>query len=1007
MKYEEASRSESPASDAESSSARFEPALSPAPLEAALEGVTDVVARIAMLLREGTAEVTARDVDIADLAAKSLKKLSSALGAAGALVESRATHAEWDSRFAARGRAERAARLQSELADDIDRGTVRWFEAWFDAMIAGAADEAWSVLRASVELAPWAVWLPDRAAALQLSVEYARDDPESAAALLGGLVDMLIDDEGAASDLDHVFGRLQQFGRDPVRSRVLLLVVAARVLALAGDSQADRLVEQARHLVGYAETGSQAALNRAVVTTESFLARHSVGTHRPGRSWAARGAVADLFAIHEYIELQRSEADADDPDGDRALADIQSLVDGLHSVAGGAERLDMIFETPAPELVLALATRLFAEREFERAQALLGQLDGVALRPELLVPASDLEVRITEATHPSSDVLADELRSAGNRALWSMMSVEARGYFERALEVRPTDAATMRGLADALQAGAFSEKDRAVAVRDLEAALELTARAAELSPITLADAWAHSLARAVYQQLYRVAARPRPEHPWLALGETVAAIRLGDVSDARWAGLVADLIDVGLMHTASFVADRLDPASPEALRARAYAALNSGRYGEAIELLDQVEPQPDEYAGWFDALRGIAYGSLGEIEKADECFDRARRAEDLLEYPNWAAEMHTRYGEGAGRLWAEVWKRSDLANTAQSGFATWAAIYQRAMRSARDLSEPLAPSCELAMAPCSADTAFAVVNIVSADSTSGWAMLRERFARTLVAEEFDLNRVFVREMLRRQRDEDPGLDARSDRIVDRFDGLVEEVRAEIESTRPAADSGALMHWEWDRAVRALASPLATGLIGDLREILSTDFVPNDEAGGGEPSESGSDAVAEALLDPASRTLRLLMGPEWVDSLSALSEPGKDPRLFVRGVLLARAALVRSGDRYTSLRPFELDIDDSLDRKSVVVELADGRAPITGFVDWEEWFAPEAWVVAQRPERVLRDASAIPGLVRVAPPADASDRVSSWSGVETLARLAYSIAATDDEGFSEQWNAQQS
>lgn len=983
-------------------------------LRAALAQVGDVIGQISELLDAKQGSAPPRDVDLSSEASRAMDQLETQVAAAWALIENRAAHIAWDSAYSEDGWPERARRLADAAMRDRDGGTAAWFEAWIAAMGDGAQEEAKRILGLELPLADWGLWLPDRAAAIQEAIELAPLDPIGAATLVGNLADVLVNYE-AASAAHAAYDLLDRLAKDPSYGRAILLIVIARLLALGGDTRAAKLLDRAGMLVGGVHGELEASLSRAIATTESFLFRHGIIPESEARVDAIRaGAVEDLFAIHEFIELRSATAPASSSSaspgviGPPALPEVQQLVYGLRSVAGSVERLDMLLEPASPMLELALATRLTEEEQFAQAERLLARLWKGELPQELRLPAAVLAVTIAEAGSHPSDELAGTLAAAGDQALWSSRPDEARGFYERSLQLRPDHPDTLRSLAEAIRLGTWG-KERMEVIADLNLALHFSHSAAEIAPIGEDELWAHSLARSLYQALYRIEPGPHEDYPWRALGATLTAIAQGDTSVARFRELIVDLIAVGLMHTSAAFAELVSEAfgsSPDELRHRIYGLLNTGRPLDALPLIEGLEPQDSEDPGWIDGLRGFAYAALGD-RRADEAFERAWSVGNLLLYRAWSAEHLTRLADdSAAEQWSIVWKESDLGDADSAASAAWAAIYRGALDSASRILGSLAKAERLVMSAQSVDLAQAFVRIVQSAGDEGWEQLDGRLARVMDSTNLELTRLFLRELFRRS------TVARPETLVSRLDELTDTHRAALPQPSLAEDRFAMARVELARAVEVIDDEAVVLMIAQLRAAIGwIADAPSHTDAAAEKSSSEPDAsssqvsappgVGSVVDDPVGARLGsdgpptevvVEMPPSWFVQWRG-NELAHD--FFVRGVPLARAALVREGAAQLASRRVRVLTNEAREPDTIAVFLPSGIKVVGGFAVWNQWYCPEEWLPALRDAR-LHEPAPWPGIHAVSAPIDATDAITSWSAPETVARMIFRTVRAAEE-----------
>lgn len=968
-------------------------------LREALAEVGRVVERLVDVLDEPAGPTVPAEAELSGAGARALEALGGELARATGLVTARAGHAAWSDLFGADGWSAREVVLRQALEADLDAGTARWFDTWLAALSAGAWEEAWRVLGLPCRLADWAVWLPDRAAVVQQALETATTDPVRSAEQVGNLVEVLSDYRAGSSD--HVlYGTLERLGDDSVAGRINLVLLVGRLLALAGDPRAVPLVGQSRRLLGAVRSGSEASLGRAIIATESFLERHGQGADRAGQGEAVRaGTPSDLAGIHEFIERHRASSDptesSDESAGEAAehqlVTEVQAMVDALGSVAGCAERLRTLLEAPSDELVLALATRLAREQQLGLASELSQRLWIPALVKPLRLPAAELAVTIADGRSLGADEIAEVVALAGDQALWGGDAETAARHYSRSLELRPGVPETLRSLADALQVGA-ARKDPQAAVRDLRRALDLCKRAALVEPVTESTSWAVTLLRQVHQQLSVLEPGHRSEHLWEALGSTAEALRAAPAHLERWSLLVDDLTVVGLCHTAHLAAlhhrAHVGP-TPESDRQVVMTLINTGRSQEALRLIEQLVPEPEEDPGWLDGLRGYAHSMLDHDDDAQTFFALARTASPLLMYKEWAAAHLTRHeSPDAEPLWQAIWKDSRLDDMDEVGMAASAALYQRLFASARELSTRLAPAERLIAGIRTSAVSSGVVDVVLGAEREGWATLEAAFDSALVLQDLLRAGQLARAMLRRS-----GV-ADTDRHVNRLDQVVALAQARLELDVPGDDPVAAQEAELVWVPDHLHDPVVSrvvALVAGLMQAVDTGTDTGTTAPALEEVGSGDAPSPPAEPSAEDDPIVVVMPPSWFVEWEGRET---EHEFFVHGLPFARAAVRRTGRNDVASRAVRVQVDAACEPDRVWVQLAGGVRTLTG-VDTTRWYCPREWATGQRSSRHDGvEESRVAGLLTVPEPDDATDRLSSWSSAETVARLVLGAAVEE-------------
>ncbi|GAA1974543.1 hypothetical protein [Microbacterium pumilum] len=1058
-------------------------------LRAALADVSGLVERVVSALADPDELVEVGD-DLRERFPQSLDVLATTASEAVDHLLRQKTHEQWAAQFGADDWPERSARLSQQLDEDVDTGTALWFESWLEALTSGANEEAWRILALPHLVADWAAWLPDRAAAIQSAVERSTSDAHGAVAQLDNLVEVLLEYESHSAD-HFVYGALDRLALDSVKGRIELLLIIARVLALAGDARAIPLVLQANRLLGSVQAGSEATIGLAISATESFLARHGLedGMSSSVQTLHAGGA-ADLAGIHEFIRLRGADeaesarparSDVPPADGyvaaaspsssttDSAPAEaptseqdvvgggpesseatppattatrppltvVQQLVDALPSVAGAEERLSALLEPPSEVLLLALATRLLAEDRAEAASGLIGNLwvpgmtsdlrapadalvmdvasrlledgsidaaSGVAaqlwipeLAEQLREPAVRLRLSIAEAVGLDDAARAQVYGAIGDQAIWSGVNELGRASFERALALTPGDPSLERRLADSLYITA-GLVDGAEELADLLRALELCESAAETEPITAETAWVNNLTRILHQRLYRIEKPPPSARLWESLRDAIAWYATDSSEDPQlWRNVTFDLRNVGLLHTGYYLATRFhEPGDAGSTWEVVYSLLNTGRAGEALDLMPP-QAEDGEREGWIDAVRGYAYSWLEHDDAAELLAEAAETGS--VTYIEWLAEFQTRRAESdAAATWESVRAAADADDPDQANLAICAAVYQGRFDEARALAVRVGSSERLQLGWRSGSWAVAVADIISSEGQDGWDDLAAAISWGFVPGEVDRMRRFTRTILQLH-----GGD-RGAEYAARMDEIAASEAERLAKVVPVGDAEAAMLAELDFARSRLDEPLVGAVIDEfLRDIVRrTDDTapaepePANDAGGDVAGEHVADvdaAPSDEEQEPSAPPIGALVPPSWLKEWAGRE---LESELFVRAIPLARAAFWRRRETDVRLRSVEFGVSEECEPNLVYISPSgftqEGDMTLFDEIDGPSgWYCPTDWLSGLSPERRGSATALSSGIHRLPDPVDATERVSSWSAWETVARAAFLIA----------------
>ncbi len=979
-------------------------------LRAALAAVSQRIDEIATALDSPSTELSRPPQELIDGVREKLEDLSELAAVSVDHLQRQAAYAAWDRRFGLDGWAEREGKLTAKLRRHADRGTAEWFETWLEALAAGEWDEAWRTLRLQAPLAAWAVWLPDRAAAIQLAVQLAPSQPKAAAAQIATLVEALL---GRIRNRQEGETALDRLAKASVSGRIDLLLVVARVLALAEDDAAAPLVAQARSLLGSVRPGTEIATEDRIAAMESFLARHGVSPGRaPSSDGPHTGTTSELSGIHEFVESRKREGaaaegeaatePADDPS---LLPAVQALVDGLPSVAGAQGALTMLLEPPSGELVISLATRLLTEGQVGEADDVCSGLEPIDLSPGLRGPALRLLVAIADALELTDVELSDELLTLGSRAIWAEESALARDLFERALSLNPDDPEAMRRLADALLVTAGSTES-ATELADLHRALELADRAAEIEPVTAEMAWTYRMVRLVHQSLYRLESPPSGARPWESLRASVASFAFESADAEAWRSVVADLRSVGLLHSAYWLAKQAHAHMPTLGTSWEvfYAAINTRRIPEALAMLpDEAEAgEPEE---WLAAVHGLALACI-DNDEAEQWMVVPLQTGRIV-YQEWMAEFRTRRGwSSAGELWDLIAANAIAADYDEAAYAAYAALYRKHLERVHSIADTLIDGERLLLSWSPGTWATSVADIIGTNGRDGWEGLRAAFDRMVVPQDAELNRTLTHRMLVQPKpgSDLPDLPAITARVDEIADASISAARAWIDDDDPLVTLAGELRW----ARKLLGNEIVDQVIDDFQRIV-VDVVtamppaaPTQDEDGAGASEAGAadlsnaDALPSSVptpFDGANTPIRAYLPTSW---LADWKDRELDHELFVRGLPLARAALIRAGST-TVQRAVRIGTDDMYETHMVEISPSGFTVPgdsvfFDGVDGWDGWYCSEAWLAGLSPaRRASARALADVDIYRIDAPGDSLDRLSSWSAAETIARRILDVA----------------
>jgi tetratricopeptide (TPR) repeat protein len=924
--------------------------------------------------------------------AVALAALDAEISAATRVVLARAGHAAWAARFDDATWSTREADLIAGLDADLNEGTAAWFEAWADALTCGAWVEARRILGLTHPLADWAVWMPDRAAALMDAAENVADSPDTVALRMANLIDVLLDEDWSDTP---VWSSLERLSSDGSRSRVELTLFLVRMLAGSRSPYVGQLVSRARAIAR--RSGPNFALDRAVRATAAFAARRGGDPSLSSRGIGRSTTPTDLWSLHEYLvertpDLSReglSEQQIDEAI-EAHLAEVRGVIASLPSVAGFSAGLSTLFEDPTAEFAIALAERLADEGQFRQASDVLDRSPVPTLARPLRLAAVEVAGRILDKLGYAADEEAAAWLDIGDVALRAGSVSLAADSYERARRLRDDDPHTLRVLADALQAHA-SQQPAPEAIRMLQRAAALEADATRIEPVTEASAWAYDLRQAILSGLNRFLPDGRAEIPWRILDAAIACVELVPEAWRWWTQVFDALTAIGLHHTARHLAVRYAQDFADTNPARLqpiYCELNAGD-GEAALALLQALPADvvDTEGDWVPGLTGFACLLAGRLEEGLAILTEIDTGDGVGLYRVWRAEALTRSGApDAEEEWGEIWRRARLDDNRERDYAVEAALCRGWVRSVRELApgaidgEALTLNC--AMGPL----ASAVADIVeTGGSVAAFENLRAALGRTLTRGELELSAALLLPVLEHALADRVSEGSLSDEVLlwhARLDEVVDGERRRLEEAVPADPDAAMrFELEWARAV--LSAPLVDGVLdrlGSLLDRIGRDGLRGPGEDAVEPEEADA---APAADEPQDDTITAYVPPSYFSEMQGREE---EHELFVRGLPLARAGLGRITGSEVADRHVQVAVDDACEPNLLWISLRERSdwAPIID--DWSGWYCPSGWLVGLSGfRRETARPTAIDGLYRVDPPDDATGRMNSWSAAEVVAR----------------------
>jgi tetratricopeptide (TPR) repeat protein len=1022
------------------------PSASPAPrlaqtLQHQATQVTDLVGQVveSLLAPPGSSSGTSRRGVRHYLG--QVDELRKALEEAGGVLTAWASHSDWEERFGADAWPRRRQSLIDELQRDVEQGSRRWQKAWLAAMAAGAVDEAERLCTSGFRLPPGAVWWPERCLAVTNALRWATAHPSLAAPHFYDLPKVFGDDEEAPVAtrvaLLTTAARVLARDGDPAARNLL---GNARLVALGASAKEERRLQNAllaatsfvERLLkadppGTAQAplsdGAPGAASPATALAISTEAARSAASTADDVPWVERlraSAATDLACAVELLQWAAQQpvvipSDQRGPDPAHGpVADISALVSGLPDVAGLPNRFLALVDEPPKELTVELAARLVQEGQGANASLLLDGV-GPAQGGPVDVRAAELRVALAREGVPEGADVVDALVVAAQQALSAGQADKSVAWYNEALRYRQDDPALDRRTAEALIQLAWP-MPRAGAEPKLLWALDLCERADRLDPVPV-DGWPSTLRQYAHSKLGGFPLENRPEHLWDAVRWSAAAASLEPGDSDAWSRLSNQLIAVGaarVAYRAGRQAACLAPNSAMAREARLLAALNLGRHEEALGILASG-PEPDAPTG-ADAARhvallGLAHRMAGGYKEALRYLADATTQDDEIVYQYWHAKLLDLTGDQAAaeEAWRAVWRDADIETVTGLEAAGCAALHQGMLTSAAELAARLEKLTAGLMDEVSGPVVRGVAAVLEGSEVR-WEVLEAalssvsaRFAIEDLADMIyaTLKQVSHAQSRRAQSSDSGGL--LRDEDVQRFERLLADRAAAIadrwqdgEVDGPDARAAQReLDWLVERtAALPIAASVAAALV-DLRRAMERldadlDGATQAEAAALEASEleviedqDGSPkSMDEVTPREDDRVVRVAVPPRW---FSGYEHRELEHPMFKVALPQARAAAATK--RVDLEVRVQVRVEEDCGRDQVWLEVPDRPRRVIR-VDSDRSYAPESWLPAIVPHRRENaDWNADLGLYMVFWPADAHDRLSSWSAEEVVSRRA--------------------
>ncbi len=334
----------------------------------------------------------------------------------------------------------------------------------------------------------------------------------------------------------------------------------------------------------------------------------------PEQDFLANGIVQDLITIlsrfHWFRVIARTSTLAVQ-ESHLSAVDLGVKLGAAYLLQGSVRRSGERIRVTVELIDASAGTQLWADRidrelddMFELQDAIVQRIVGT------VVPEFVTAVGSTPSREPRTSLSSWEHAMRGWNLVWRLdgsaaSMLEARGYFNRALDADPDNGVAHSGLAFTYGNPFYLSGLE----RDVARALEEADRAAELDP---RDAFAWCLLGAAYMWSGRLDEAERHEKRAIAINPSLALAHIYLASICCWRG---DVDGTDAWTAAAAESSPADPMLPFAQMSRAMARFAAADYSGALHITDQViEAAPELPSIW--RIRAACLESIGDHEGA-------------------------------------------------------------------------------------------------------------------------------------------------------------------------------------------------------------------------------------------------------------------------------------------------------------------------------------------------------------------------------------------------------